>query len=334
MTHHVGNSSQKYAPQKPNTKKTHNKPHSENMKPSLTTSLTLALATIIPSNAEIFMVGELSTQDKHDCVGFHSVNFEKMDDNDPLPWTVYDDILSIGKISFAERFQGQELDETVTKYDKLIGNPTNPLTLQLGNKGQNLAVYYNHFNNGSALNGLGPRYTTATGSISGVIDETLSWVDVEIMAGEPFKGRLFVQGFRRDGSLINKFTIRSDDFLWDDGYGFVRLGMVDMAGFSIDSVNTGRIYLDNVNMCDPTQPNLTVPPTVIDSGDTMDMESTWYPTVSPVSQESLNQTEYPSFEGSSIGSNDFTASNFPSISLSPTASGEPTNLRTSVPTDP
>jgi len=46
------------------------------------------------------------------------------------------------------------------------------------------------------------------------------------------------------------FAIRSDDFLWDNGYGFVRLGMVDIAGFSIDSILTGRIYLDNVNMCD------------------------------------------------------------------------------------
>mmetsp|Transcript_53166 Transcript_53166/g.64053 ORF Transcript_53166/g.64053 Transcript_53166/m.64053 type:complete len:240 (-) Transcript_53166:59-778(-) len=222
------------------------------MKTSLATIGAIITSLPSSSHAEIYMLGDLGGL-SNDCRSgaFHKVTFDEKNDDNPLPWTTYNDLLDIGKVTFGERFDGQRLNTRVKNYDQLTGHPTNPLTLRQGRIGRNLAVYYNHLNDSSALNGLGPDYSTATGAISAVIDDDISYVDLDLLAGEPsFEGSLWVKGYRRDGSLINEFRVESEDFLWEGETGTLRLGMENIAGFSIYGLLTGRIYLDNVNICD------------------------------------------------------------------------------------
>mmetsp|Transcript_2280 Transcript_2280/g.2937 ORF Transcript_2280/g.2937 Transcript_2280/m.2937 type:complete len:235 (-) Transcript_2280:192-896(-) len=219
---------------------------------SVATLVTAAFsASIHRSNAEIYITNP-SLSNRVSCDGrTHTFDFEDIENEDLLPYTTLNDVLAIGKITLAERFEGQTLNPAVTNYDELVGNPTNPLTLQPGEKGRNLAVYFNHLNDSSALNGIGPDYSTATGAISALIEgNDVSHAALDLMAGEPpFEGSLTVKGFRADGSLTNEFRVGSEEFLWADGRGTLRLGMDDIAGFSIYSANTGRIYLDNVFVC-------------------------------------------------------------------------------------
>lgn len=146
----------------------------------------------------------------------------------------YDSVFESGNDSFAERFQGQTLtsfDDGTSLFDVLGATATDPLTLQVGNAGENLLVTSVTT---AAVVGRGPTNfpedNVGEGSIAVLFDFDQSQFGVTI-EGVDSGGSATLDFFRRDGSLIDTVVVPLSG---DGAHGFQREGGVnDIAGVSI-----------------------------------------------------------------------------------------------------
>lgn len=140
----------------------------------------------------------LSTIDIEDFEGFAG--------GEP-PGTNYDNIIEGIGISFAERFVGQMLSFN-GDFDVITGTPDDPVSLQVGDPNDNLAIFV--FAGSQVLVGIGPDgfpKGSALGegavSILFAIDHFELGLDI---VGESGDGPATFDFFRRDGSLIDSLT--------------------------------------------------------------------------------------------------------------------------------
>ncbi len=162
-----------------------------------------------------------------------------------FPGTNYNNVLTIGSVSFAERFGGQTLGASGA-FDTLSGSPTGPLTLTPGAANANLAIF-NFTVGNNVLVGLGaigfPSVTAlGYGSIAALFTTDQSEVGFDAVGTDG--GNATVTFFRRDGTLIDSVILSS---LTDTSFTFRRDGnLLDIAGFSVTNTDPGGMGFDNV----------------------------------------------------------------------------------------
>ena len=164
----------------------------------------------------------------------------------PEPGTNYDAIFESDGADFAERFVGQSLSYS-GDFDVLSGFPTDPLALQVGAPGQNLGVEYYDPWMSQVLYGLGylgfPDYdAVGEGAFAVLFDYDQSEFGFDLMGGN--NGNVYISFFRRDGSLIDVFTLTN---VTAGSYGFRRVGGVnDIAGISVHNDDPAGLGFDNL----------------------------------------------------------------------------------------
>jgi hypothetical protein len=178
-----------------------------------------------------------------DCSGM--ITFEDVAGGDP-PGTNYDDVFESDGAYFAERFVGQVLDFAGDS-DVLSGEPTDPLSPQVGDPNDNLDVVYYEPVDSQVLSGLGfrgfPNFDAiGEGAIAVLFDYDQSEFGFDLLGGDG--GDAFVNFFRRDGSLIDMIVLPG---LASQTYGFARAGGIrDIAGISIHNLDPAGIGFDNL----------------------------------------------------------------------------------------
>ena len=174
------------------------------------------------------------------CTQFASFDDLSGGDN---PGTNYDGIVQNGGLRFAERFVGQSLSYN-GDFDVVTGNPTSPLTLQVGAPGQNLDVFAYITNVLSGLGNLGFPDLDAIGegAIAMYFSTPQSRVSFQIVGGN---GGVATLGFYRpDGSLMDDVVVAG---LADLRYGFATPdGQRSIAGILIQSTDPSGIGVDSV----------------------------------------------------------------------------------------
>ena len=160
------------------------------------------------------------------------------------PGTNYDGILESGGTDFAERFVGQTLSFS-GNFDVLSGNPTGPLTLQVGAPNKNINVFT--FPGSNVLTGLGPTgypdfNSIGEGSFALLFDFDQSEVGIRIVGGN--SGTATINFFKRDATLIQTIVVNTPG---NTLHGFKRAGGTnDIAGFSVHNNDPGGIAYDDL----------------------------------------------------------------------------------------
>ena len=175
------------------------------------------------------------------------VDFEDITAGAP-PGTNYDGILESGGAAFAERFAGQTLSYS-GDFDVLSGTPSGPLALAAGAANQNLTVYNTllSFPATNVLAGNGPLgYPDfdgiGEGSFAVLFDFDQSQFGFRLLSSSG--GNAYVNFFKRDGSLIDSYTLSS---ITDGYYGFQRDGGIsEIAGISIYNDDDAGIIFDDL----------------------------------------------------------------------------------------
>ena len=171
----------------------------------------------------------------------------------PSPGRAVDAVLDMDGARIGERFQGQLITQD-EGFDAFLSDPTEPLVIQAGAPGQNLAVEFVFFMSnpimGTAPPGFPERNGGGEGAVSILFDRDQSALGFRV-ASEPKplepqpKGRILVAFFRRDGSLISELEVELDWML--GGYGFQRRdGVEDIAGISITNRDPQGVMIDDV----------------------------------------------------------------------------------------
>jgi PEP-CTERM motif len=170
--------------------------------------------------------------------------------------TNYDAILPSGTLSFAERLAGQTLSAS-GNFDVLSGSPVNPLGLQIGAPGRNLAVATVLGSN--VLVGLGPLGygdpdAAGEGAVAVLFPSDVSQVGFEVV-GNNAGGNLFLSFFRRDGTLVEDVTQPITTSV-SASFGFARVGDVaDIAGVSIYNDDLSGLSFDNFRAAAVPEPS-------------------------------------------------------------------------------
>lgn len=173
------------------------------------------------------------------------------------PGTNYNNVLTIGNASFAERFAGQSLGVS-GNFDVLSGTPTGPLTLAAGAAGANLAVAT--FGATSLVVGVGPGLypnisALGPGAFSALFSIDQSELGFDILGTNGGVGT--VNFFRRDGTLIQSLLLALNT---DTSWTFRREGaLLDIAGFSITNNDSGGVGYTNLRFNLGTQPPIGAP---------------------------------------------------------------------------
>lgn len=182
----------------------------------------------------------------------------------PSPGVNHDDVFESNGAAFAERFLGQNLSYD-GPFDQLSGTPVSPLTLQVGEPGQNLNIYLYTSTNSQILTGLGAAGwpnsdAIGEGSFAVLFDYDQTEFGFQLVGGND--GPATVDFFRRDGSLIDSIVIGN---LSTDSYGFRRAGgIADIAGISIQNVDPAGIGFDS--LCHDTEGVPGYPPVCLAGG--------------------------------------------------------------------
>lgn len=148
----------------------------------------------------------------------------------------YDEIIAADGLSFAERFNGQSLTYS-DNFDVLSGSPANPLSLQVGSPGQNLAIAYDDM-----LEPLGPlgfpnSNAYGEGSVAVLFPSPQRAFKFDVW-GSSNNGPMTVKFFRSDGGLLGTFTAGATD----ETYAFkTSSGNPEIAGFSIENCDRGGL---------------------------------------------------------------------------------------------
>ena len=175
----------------------------------------------------------LSTTDIEDFEGFAG---------GPHPGTNYDGIIAGNAISFAERFAGQTQSDQ-GDFDAILGNPTDPLTLQVGDPNDNLNIFLDVTN---VLDGLGPLGfpdPDAIGEGAVAILFAIDHFEFGIDIHGANDGDVTFDFYRQNGSLIDSITFSAAD----QSYGFRRDGTIsDIRGVLITNKDPFGIGYDNV----------------------------------------------------------------------------------------
>ena len=186
------------------------------------------------------------------------------------PGTTYDTIFESGGANFGERFVGQTLTFDGT-FDTLSGTPTNPLALQAGNPGENLAVYVDPTTPANTTNVLTGRTpvgagtdTYAEGSFAVLFDFDQSEFGFDLVGGGG--GSATVNFFTRNGSLLSTIVLETASTL-NVPYAFRRDGGIrDIAGISIHNNDPQGVNFENLRSDVPGVPGVPTnpsPPTEI-----------------------------------------------------------------------
>jgi hypothetical protein len=203
-------------------------------------SLCIVIGSLLPANAAPI------NPKPYSLIGPNFVDF-----NDVMgasfPGIKYDGILSSGGLDFAERFVGQILTFN-GDLDELSGLPTGPLTLQVGNPGQNLSVGQDLGDNG--LYPYGPKgFPNADGYGEGAF-ALLFPAPVSEFGFESFfssGGEIFVQFFKNNGEFIDVVVVAGGGT-----FGFEREGLIkDIAGVTIHTLDPGGLAYDNIVYGEP-----------------------------------------------------------------------------------
>ena len=147
---------------------------------------------------------------------------------------------------FAERFVGQSLSYS-GDFDVLSGFPTDPLALQVGAASENLGVMYHTPWLSQVFYGLGPvgfpdYDAVGEGAFAVLFDYDQSEFGFDLMGGD--NGNVYISFFRRDGSLIDVFTLTN---ITEGSYAFKRVGGVnDIAGISVYNDDPAGLGFDNL----------------------------------------------------------------------------------------
>jgi len=179
------------------------------------------------------------------------------------PGTNYDVVLESNGTSLAECFVGQTRVYSVN-FDILVDEPSNPLTLSVGNPNENLTIYHFEGSNSQVLVGNGPLGypvfdALGEGSIAILFDYDQSEFGFELNGCND--GRATVEFFRRDGTLIDRIVLAS---LSNGSFGFQRVdGVFDIAGVSIQNTDYSGLAFDN--FCHDVEAAGDLPP-VCDAG--------------------------------------------------------------------
>ncbi|MCK4511557.1 hypothetical protein KAW64_07460 [bacterium] len=179
----------------------------------------------------------------------------------PEPGTNYDAIFESDGADFAERFVGQSLSYS-GDFDVLSGLPTTPLSLQVGAANENVGIMYYEPWLSQVLYGLGPlgfpNYDAiGEGAFAVLFDYDQSEFGFDLMGGDD--GNVYVSFFKRDGSLIDVFTLTN---VTAGSYGFRRVGGVnDIAGIAVYNDDPAGVGFDNLCHDIPGQPGA---PTTLD----------------------------------------------------------------------
>jgi hypothetical protein len=178
-------------------------------------------------------------------------------DGGPTPGTNYDDVLSVGDLSFAEHFVGQSVSSS-GDFDVVSGTPSQPLQLETGAAGQNLDVFDYQ---GNVLAGLGPLGykdidAIGEGAIAIYFPAAQAMVSFSLLGGNG--GSASLRFYRQDGTLIDQVVVTD---LGDLTYGFETLdGSYSIAGILIQNTDVSGIALNNI-CYDPQMPTSARPTT-------------------------------------------------------------------------
>lgn len=170
-----------------------------------------------------------------------------------VPGTSYNSVLTIGSISLAERFSGQNIAAS-GDFDVLSGTPGGPLSLAAGAANSNLAVVAFGAGN-QVIAGIGPGLypngsAIGPGALAALFATDQSEMGFDIVGTNA--GSANISFFRRNGTLIDSVILSS---LTDTSFTFRRDGaLMDIAGFSITNTDAGGIGFDNMRF------NLGQPP--------------------------------------------------------------------------
>lgn len=204
------------------------------MGPCLSTAVASAAIIQVDPNT-------LSTIDIEDFEGFAG--------GEP-PGTNYDNIIEGIGISFAERFVGQMLSFN-GDFDVITGTPDDPVSLQVGDPNDNLAIFV--FSGSQVLVGLGPDgFPKASALGEGAVAILFAIDHFELgldIVGESGDGPATFDFFRRDGSLIDSltFVVKGGPLAFrQDG------NTADIAGLVITNLDAGGLGYDNIRYNVPT----------------------------------------------------------------------------------
>ena len=163
----------------------------------------------------------------------------------PDPGINYDGILVSGGLQFAERFTGQALSFS-GNFDVLTGSPSSPLSLQIGDANDNVAVADGHPT--QVVAGLGPLGhpdfdAEGEGAVAVLFPIPQSQFKLDIV-GAGGGGSATLNFFKADGSSLGTIIISAPT---DQTYGFRHSGGIrEIAGFSIHNSDSGGIGYDNI----------------------------------------------------------------------------------------
>ena len=175
-----------------------------------------------------------------DCAG--TITFDDLPGG-ASPGTNYDAIIESGAARFAERFAGQTQDDNGA-FDALLGTPTDPLTLAVGDMDENLEVFARGTH---VMTGLGPLgypspEAIGEGAFAVLFDFDQSELAFDLVGGNG--GDATVSFFKRDGTLIDNVILGG---LGEESYGFRRVGdLADIAGITVVNTDPAGVALDNV----------------------------------------------------------------------------------------
>ena len=199
----------------------------------------LSFGLISGAQAAVVQLSDLAI-----LAGAQQITFDDVT-GDVFPGTNYDGVLNSGGASFAERFSGQ-VNEPIGGSDVLSGSPSNPLSLAVGEPGQNVVVYLpTSASTTRVLAGLGTAGfdnadAIGEGSIAALFPNDLAEFGFTLEGAGG--GDATLDFFRRDGSLINRIILQA---IGNGNYGFGQIGGVaEIAGVSIFNDDGGGIGFD------------------------------------------------------------------------------------------
>jgi len=190
----------------------------------------------------------------YDSIGPNLVDFEDLP-SVPFPGVNVDGILNVMTansdsrvVSLAERFVGQTVG-VIGDFDVLRGTPTDPLTLQPGAPGKNLAVATmagSHTLVPYGEAGFPSFNAYGEGAFAVLFPAPVSQFGFQAFfshGGDP----AVVQFFRGDGTLIDAITVIVPGGIGPHSFGFMReSGINDIAGVSIHNRDLGGLAYDNL----------------------------------------------------------------------------------------
>ncbi len=159
------------------------------------------------------------------------------------PGTNYDGVLASGGLLFAERFAGQSVSSSGF-FDAVAGAPTDPLTPQAGEPGQNLDVFDYAGNVLAGLGALGYPDVDAIGEGAIAISFPVVQAEVKLSIFGGNGGSATLTFYRQDGSVIDEVVVAT---LGDQAYGFGTFdGSYVIRGILIQNSDTSGLGVDDI----------------------------------------------------------------------------------------